>query len=207
MSSKSTSMPAKGSYTLKRHTAVPALIGKHEDFLIIAGLSNTTKDVAAVTGDGAHTFGLGTAMGGACMVGLGLALAQPRRQVLVVTGDGEMLMGMGGLATIAIQKPRNLSIVCVDNGHYEETGHQPSHTSQGVHLDKIALGAGIGIVRTVDVEEEIAEAARVIRAGEGPVFVLLRVSPGDGPACKRNMQPASCRTRFRNALLAPAPRQ
>jgi thiamine pyrophosphate-dependent acetolactate synthase large subunit-like protein len=204
MSSNATSEMRKPNYTLNRLTAVPALIGRHEDFLIIAGLSNTTKDVAALTGDGAHTFGLGTAMGGASMVGLGLALAQPKKRVLVVTGDGEMLMGMGSLATIAIQKPRNLVILCVDNGHYEETGHQPSHTSQGVQLDKIALGAGIGVVRVVDVEADIAETARVIRAGEGPVFVLLRVKPGDGPACKRNMQPAACRIRFRSALRGNA---
>lgn len=188
-------------FLLDRHTALPALIGRHEDFLIVAGLSNTTKDVAALTGDGDHTFGLGGAMGGACMFGLGLALAQPQKRVLVVTGDGEMLMGMGSLATIAVHNPPNLSIVCVDNGHYEETGHQPSHTSQGVRLDKIADGAGIRNIRVVTREADIPDAARAVRAGGGTAFVVLRVKSGDGPSCKRNMQPAACRLRFRAALL------
>ena len=66
------------------------------------------------------------------MVGLGLAIAQPDRPVLVVTGDGEMLMGLGALATIGVQRPPNLAIVVFDNGHYGETGMQPSHTESGV---------------------------------------------------------------------------
>jgi thiamine pyrophosphate-dependent acetolactate synthase large subunit-like protein len=188
-------------FTLDRHTAIPALVGRHHDFLIITGLSNTTKDVAAMTQDGAHTVGLGTGMGGACMVGYGLALAQPKKQVLVVTGDGEMLMGMGSLATIALKSPSNLSIICVDNGHYEETGHQPSHTSQGVRLDKIAEGAGLTNIRVVETEDALPDAARAIRAGHSTAFILLRVKPGDGPVCKRNMQPAEIRIRFRTALL------
>jgi thiamine pyrophosphate-dependent acetolactate synthase large subunit-like protein len=188
-------------YVLDRHTAIPELIGRHEDFMIVAGLSNTTKDVAALTGDGNHTIGLGTAMGGAAMVGLGLALAQPSKRILVVTGDGEMLMGMGSLATIAILNPPNLAIICVDNGHYEETGHQPSHTSRGVFLDKIAAGAGIRSIRTVNTEADLADAKPVLREGKETVFVLLRVKAGDGPACVRNMQPVEIRARFRAALL------
>jgi pyruvate/2-oxoacid:ferredoxin oxidoreductase beta subunit len=101
---------------------VPALIGRHEDFLIVSGLAGTSRDVAALTGDGAHTYTMAGAMGGACMIGLGLALARPDRRVLVVTGDGELLMNVGALATIAVMNAPNLAIVCVDNGHYGETG-------------------------------------------------------------------------------------
>src|SRR6266496_5970264 len=89
------------------------------------------------------------AMGGACMIGLGLALARPDKRVLVATGDGELLMNLGALATIAILNPANLAIVCVDNGHYGETGYQKSHTSLGVDLEKIAAGSGIRRTRTV----------------------------------------------------------
>jgi phosphonopyruvate decarboxylase len=136
-------------FILDRRDAVPALIGRHEDFLIVSGLAGTSRDVAALTGDGAHTYTMAGAMGGACMIELGLALARPDRRVLVVTGDGELLMNLGGLATIAVMNPANLAIVCVDNGHYGETGYQKSHTSLGVDLEKIAAGSGISATRTI----------------------------------------------------------
>ena len=129
---------AAPGFVLERSEAVPALIGRHQDFLFIAGLGGTACDVGAVTGDGAHVYSLGGAMGAACMMGLGLALARPDKRVLVVTGDGELLMNLGALAAIAVIDPPNLAILCVDNGHYGETGWQKSHTSLGVDLEKIA---------------------------------------------------------------------
>src|SRR6516164_2733632 len=117
---------------LERAEAVPALIGRHEDFLIIAGLGGTASAVGAVAGDAAHVYSLAGAMGAAAMMGLGLALARPDKRVLVVTGDGELLMNVGALATIAVVDPANLAILCVDNGHYGETGWQKSHTSLSV---------------------------------------------------------------------------
>src|SRR5919204_2584975 len=145
------------AFVLDRPQAVPALIGRHQDFLIVTGLAGTSRDVAALTNDGAHTYTMAGAMGGACMIGLGLALARRDRRVLVVTGDGELLMNVGALATIALLNPPNLSIICVDNGHYGETGYQKSHTSLGVDLAVIAKGAGIPAVRTITHESEIAE--------------------------------------------------
>ena len=142
--------PSRRHFVLDRRQAVPALIGKHQDFLIVTGLAGTSRDMAALTEDGAHTYTMAGAMGGACMIGLGLALARRDKQVLVVTGDGELLMNIGSLATIAVMNPPNLSVVCVDNGHYGETGYQRSHTSLGVDLEKIA--AGSGIKRTLTIE-------------------------------------------------------
>src|SRR5580693_2523722 len=150
-------------FILDRRDAVPALIGRHQDFLIVSGLAGTSRDVAALTGDGAHTYTMAGAMGAACMIGLGLALARPDRRVLVITGDGELLMNVGALATIAVMNPPNLSIVCVDNGHYGETGYQKSHTSLGTDLEKIAMGAGIKLTRTIEQESDIAAGARIIR--------------------------------------------
>src|SRR5713226_9640150 len=115
---------AAPGFVLERSEAVPALIGRHEDLLLIAGLGGSARDVGAVTGDGAHVYSLGGAMGAAAMMGLGLALARPDKRVLVVTGDGELLMSVGALATIAVINPPNLAIICVDNGHYGETGWQ-----------------------------------------------------------------------------------
>jgi thiamine pyrophosphate-dependent acetolactate synthase large subunit-like protein len=188
-------------FILDRRDAVPALIGRHEDFLIVSGLAGTSRDVAALTRDGAHTYTMAGAMGGACMIGLGLALARPDRRVLVVTGDGELLMNIGALATIAVLNPANLAVLCVDNGHYGETGYQKSHTSLGVDLEKIAAGSGIKVTRTIAIESELADGARLLREGNGTAFVLLRVKPTDPPAFKRNMDPSVCRHRFRAALL------
>ncbi len=188
-------------FVLDRCEAVPALIGRHQDFLIVSGLAGAARDVAALTRDGAHAYTMAGAMGGAAMIGLGLALARPEKRVLVVTGDGELLMNLGALSTIAVMNPPNLAIVCVDNGHYGETGYQKSHTSLGVDLEKIAAGSGIKATRTVAAENEIADGARLLREGNGAAFVVLRVKPTEPPAYKRNMDLAACRTRFRTALF------
>ena len=188
-------------FVLDRCEAVPALVGRHDDFLIVSGLAGAARDVAALTRDGAHAYTMAGAMGGAAMIGLGLALARPERRVLVVTGDGELLMNLGALATIAVINPPNLAILCVDNGHYGETGYQKSHTSLGVDLEKIATGSGIKATRTVAAECELADGARLLREGNGTAFVVLRVKPTDPPAFKRNFDPSACRHRFRAALL------
>jgi phosphonopyruvate decarboxylase len=199
--SKSIADAVAPAFVLDRCQAVPALIGRHQDFLIVSGLAGTSRDVAALTDGGAHVYTMAGAMGGATMMGLGLALARPDRRVLVVTGDGELLMNLGSLASIAVLNPPNLSILCVDNGHYGETGYQKSHTSLGVDLEKIAAGSGIKRTLTVEREGEIAEGARLLREGNGTAFVLLRVKPTEPPAYKRNLDPAECRVRFRAALL------
>ncbi len=191
----------KAGFVLDRRTALPALIGRHQDFLFVAGLAGTSKDIAALTDDGAHVYTMAGAMGGATMIGLGLALARRDRKVVVVTGDGELLMNLGSLATIAVMNPPNLAIVCVDNGYYGETGYQQSHTSLGVDLEKIATGSGIKRTMTVQLESEIAGGARLIREGNGSSFVLLRVKPTDPPAYKRDFDPSACRVRFRSANL------
>ena len=130
--------PTAPRFILDRQDAVPKLIGRHQDFLIVAGLAGTSRDIAALTDNGDHAFILTGAMGAAVMMGLGLALARPERRVLVATGDGELLMNVGALATVAVMNPPNLAILCVDNGHYGETGYQKSHTSLGADLEKIA---------------------------------------------------------------------
>lgn len=188
-------------FTLDRAQIVPALIGRHQDFLIITGLAGAVYEIAALTNHADYFYGLGGAMGAACMMGLGLALAQPERRVLVVTGDGEMLMSLGSLATIATINPPNLSILCVDNGHYGETGYQESHTSRGVDLEAIAKGAGIKLTHSVLTDADVAEGARLLRVGGDTSFVLASVKPTDGPKGKLNLNGAMCRNIFRSALL------
>ena len=188
-------------FMLDRSQAVPALIGRHEDFLHISGLAGAFYELNALTNQGSHLYALGGAMGAACMMGLGLALARPDKRILVTTGDGELLMSLGALTTIAVMNPPNLSILCVDNGHYVETGYQISHTSHGVDLEQIAQGAGIKQTRTVASEADIADGARILRQGNATAFVLLSVKPTDGPKTKANLDGAVCRELFRSALL------
>ena len=97
------------SKLLQRRRVVKDLLAGRGDALVIAGLGAPAWDITHA-GDHELNFPLWGAMGGAAMIGLGLALAQPKRQVLVITGDGEMLMGLGALATIAVQTPRNLVV-------------------------------------------------------------------------------------------------
>jgi phosphonopyruvate decarboxylase len=194
---------AAPGFVLERSQAVPALLGRHQDFLIVVGLGGTACDVGAVTGDAAHVFSLGGAMGAAAMMGLGLALARPDRRILVVTGDGELLMSLGALVTIAVVNPPNLAILCVDNGHYGETGWQRSHTSLGVDLERIAIGSGIRRTRTVVDQADIAEGARLLREGNAASFVNLRVRPTEPAPFKRNFDAVLCRDRFRAALAPP----
>jgi phosphonopyruvate decarboxylase len=157
--------------------------------------------MASLTGDAANLYSMAGAMGAASAMGLGLALAQPDKRVLVITGDGELLMNVGTLATIAVLNPSNLSIVCVDNGHYGETGYQKSHTSLGVDLEQIAIGSGLKMTCTIEREDQLADGSRMLRETNGTAFVLLRVSIKEPPAVKRLLEPAAARSRFRTALL------
>ena len=126
---------------LDRRFAVARLMEHCADVMVIAGLGSPGYDLFAA-GDRDLNFYLWGAMGGAAAMGLGLALAQPKRPVLVLTGDGEQLMGLGSLATIGVQKPNNLAIVVLDNGRYGETGMQRSHTALGVSLTGVAAACG-----------------------------------------------------------------
>jgi phosphonopyruvate decarboxylase len=185
------------TYALDRIQAVPKIIGKPDDILFIGGLAGTSRDLAALTNDGANFYGMAGAMGAAVSMGLGLALARPDKKVIVATGDGELLMNIGALATVSIINPPNLSILCVDNGHYGETGYQKSHTSLGVDLEQMAIGAGIKSTMTVEREEEIAAGARMLRESNGSCFVVMRVKPTDPPKFKRDLDPGVARVRFR----------
>src|SRR5215469_4657282 len=143
---------AAKSRLLERRAVVRALVIGRRDMLVVSGLGSTTYDLAAA-GDDPRNFYLWGAMGSATLIGLGLALAQPKRRVLVVTGDGEMLMGLGGLATIGVQKPSNLALAVFDNGHYGETGMQASHTETAVDLGGVARACGIKEI--FDVSDEL----------------------------------------------------
>ncbi len=188
------------AFILDRITAVPKLIGDPSDILFVAGLAGTAKDIAALCGNRHNYYAMAGTMGAAVSVGIGLALAQPNKRVIVATGDGELLMNVGSLATAAIMNPPNLSILCVDNGHYGETGYQKSHTSLGVDLEKMAMGSGIMSTRTVSEESEIESAGKLLRESNGVSFVLLRVKPTDPPKIKRPLDANLAMRRFIDSI-------
>jgi thiamine pyrophosphate-dependent acetolactate synthase large subunit-like protein len=160
---------------LDRRAVVAALLANRREVVAIGGLGASTNDITAA-GDHARNFYLWGGMGGAAMIGLGLALAQPKLPVLVITGDGEMLMGMGSLATIGLQKPANLSIVVLDNECYGETGGQTSHTSAAADLLGVAKACGISDSRSVSTMAEVEAFARAVQdVSAGPRFVNVKI--------------------------------
>ena len=165
---------------LHRRDLVRQLLIDRGDLLVVSGLGSATYDVAAA-GDHPLNFYLWGAMGGAAMIGLGLALARPKSRVAVLTGDGDMLMGLGSLATIGVKQPRNLAIVVLDNAHYGETGMQPSHTQAGVDLVAMALACRFTHARAVSRIEEAAAVRALLHAGDGPILVSARIGSDDVP--------------------------
>jgi thiamine pyrophosphate-dependent acetolactate synthase large subunit-like protein len=188
------------SNELERRAVVARLLADRKDAVAVPGLGSCNYDLIAA-GDHDRNFYNWGAMGGAAMIGLGIALAQPKVPVIVITGDGELLMGMGGLATIALRNPGNLSVIALDNGHYGETGGQKSHTSGRTDLSAIASGCGIADVRTITTMEDVETlAARINRVGDGPVFANIKISNAELPRILPQRDAAFLKNRVRIAL-------
>lgn len=185
---------------LNRREVVARILKDRGDALVVTGLGSTCWDAAAA-GDHAKTFYLWGAMGGAAMVGLGLALAQRQCRVLVITGDGEMLMGLGALATIGAQHTPNLAIVVIDNEHYGETGMQDTHTRRGVDLAGIAAAAGFAAASTVYAESELAPLVSTLYRQPGPLFAAIKVTAAAVPTVLPPRDGPYLKTRFREAVL------
>ena len=160
---------------LERRGVVAGLLAERKDAIVVGGLGASTYDIAAA-GDHDRNFYLWGAMGGAVMIGLGMALAQPKLPVVVITGDGEMLMGMGSLATVGLQKPGNLTIVVLDNEVYGETGGQASHTAGTADLVGVARACGIADARSLATMTEIEAFARSMHdIASGPRFASIKI--------------------------------
>ncbi|MBK9978359.1 MAG: aldehyde dehydrogenase [Gemmatimonadetes bacterium] len=181
-----------------RRAFVSRLLTATPDALVITGLGSAAYDVFAA-GDRDRNYYLWGAMGGAASMGLGLALAQPDQSVVVITGDGEQLMGIGSLGTIAVKQPKNLTIVVLDNGHYGETGMQRSHSSLGTDLVAVAKGFGIADAFATSTLEGSDDIARRVMARAGTVFAQVFVEveelpralpPRDGPYIKNRFRAA-----------------
>lgn len=183
---------------LDRRAAIRALLADRGDMLVVTGLGSTTYDAASVADD-ERNFYLWGAMGGAAMVGLGLAIARPDRPVLVVTGDGDTLMGLGALATIGVEAPPNLAIVVFDNGRYAETGMQPSHTDSAVDL--VGVARSCGLAAAVDIADEglLADFARQVQRKERTLFARVAILADEPPRVLPPRDGVLLKNRFRRA--------
>jgi len=184
---------------LSRRAVAARLLAARGDLLVVSGLGSATWDLAAA-GDHPGNFYLWGAMGGAAAMGLGLALAQPRRPVVVLTGDGEMLMGLGSLATLAAQAPANLSVVVLNNRRYGETGMQESHTALGADLAALAKAAGFPEALTVHDEAGVADLAGRLAGGHGLLFADVRVAADEPPRVLPERDAVVLKQRFRRTL-------
>ena len=185
---------------LDRRQVVATLLADRKGAVAIGGLGASTYDIAAA-GDHDRNLYLWGAMGGAVMIGLGLALAQPELPVVVITGDGEMLMGMGSLATVGLQQPKNLTIVVLDNESYGETGGQPSHTAAAADLVGIARACGISDSRALTTQLELKTFAKSLHeVSAGPRFANVKIDAANLERVLSNRDGRFILTRLRGSL-------
>ena len=185
---------------LERRSVVSSLLKDRKDAVVVGGLGASTYDITAA-GDHDRNFYNWGAMGGAAMIGLGIALAQPKVPVIVITGDGEMLMGLGSLATIGVQAPLNLAIAVIDNERYGETGMQETHTAHGVDLAAVALGCGFASASVAREQKDLEAARAKLLTTDGPVLVQFKVVAEKLPLVLPPHDGVVLRDRFRRVLL------
>ena len=187
-------------FKLNRRLVISELLKERENSLIVNGLGGTCWDVASL-GDNDLNFYVWGGMGNACMIVLGLALSQPDKKVIVITGDGEMLMGIGSLATIALKQPKNLSIVVFDNELYGETGNQKTHTAYCTNLSKIAIGSGIINSSIILTQEDLLSLSLEIHQIKNLCFSVIKINQDQEEIVLPIREGAFIKSRFRRALL------
>ena len=192
-------MSARRKATLDRREVVAAILKQRGDALVVAGLGAPCFDVMAC-GDNPLNFYTWGAMGGTAMIGLGLALAQPKRRVLVITGDADLLMSLGSLATVATQQPDNLAIVVLDNEKFAETGKQRGLTSSRVDIAHVAKGFGIKTAMTVTEQGAVGELAELLFKTPGPVLAVAKIAITQDPWALPVKDGGDIAHRFRIAL-------
>lgn len=184
---------------IERRAFVADLLAQTPEALVVTGLGSASYDVFAA-GDCDKNYYLWGAMGGSTCLGLGLALAQPDKSVVVITGDGEQLMGIGSLGTIAVKQPKNLTIVVLDNGHFGETGMQQSHSGLGASLVAIAKGFGIANAYEVHEAQQTSNLAAQIKARQETVFAQVFINADEPPRALPPRDGPYIKNRFRLAL-------
>ncbi|CAG9165956.1 thiamine pyrophosphate-dependent enzyme [Cupriavidus pinatubonensis] len=192
-------MSQQTSTAIDRRQFVARLLALCPEALVVTGLGSPSYDVFAA-GDSDRYFYLWGAMGGSTAMSLGLALAQPERPIIAITGDGEQLMGIGSLATAGAQQPPNLTLVVLDNGHFGETGMQRSHTSLGTRLAQVARACGIEQAREIRDIDEVEVLAAQVNARSGIALAQVRIKADELPRALPPRDGVYVKNRFRQAL-------
>jgi thiamine pyrophosphate-dependent acetolactate synthase large subunit-like protein len=186
--------------TMDRRQAVKKILDRRNGALVVTGLGSPSYDVHAA-GDRDDNYYLWGAMGGAALVGLGLAQAQPEKRVMVITGDGEQLMAFGALATISVARPKNLDVIVLDNQHYGETGMQSSHTDEGIALDKVAAACGFAETAELRTLEDVDRLAkRLSEPAQGPRLFVFKIAAENLPRSLPPRDAVHVKNRFRAHL-------
>lgn len=185
--------------TLDRREVVARLLARRKKLLVVGGIGSASFDVMAV-GDHDNNYYLWGAMGSAAMIGLGLATTRPDHSVLVLTGDGDMLMGFGSLATIAIRNPANLTLAVLDNGHYGQTGWQESHTGRGLPLEQVAQTCGFSWSVKVTDLTGVDDLRRRVDSRCGVKFAAIKITANTSPRVPPPRDGIYIKNRFRSAL-------
>ncbi|KJS43134.1 MAG: aldehyde dehydrogenase [Roseovarius sp. BRH_c41] len=185
--------------TLPRREVVAGLLENRDRMLVVTGLGSASYDVMAA-GDHDNNYYLWAAMGSAVTVGFGLAMAQPERPVVVITGDGELMMGLGALASVALKKPANLTIAVLDNGHFGETGMQESHAGRGIAIDQIAASMGFPHTQCITDEADLPDFRDSLETCGGLRLAVLKIKPGNEPRVLPSRDGVHIKNRFRGAL-------
>jgi thiamine pyrophosphate-dependent acetolactate synthase large subunit-like protein len=184
---------------IARRPFMAELLAQRGQTLVVPGLGSPTWDCCAAGDSPEYLYSWG-GMGLAAPTALGIALSQPKRRVLCVTGDGEMLMGIGSLAVIGDQAPGNLAILVLDNETFAETGRQRGLTANRTDIASLAKGFGIANTMTVTEHGMVGELARFLYQAVGPVLAVAKIAVTDDPWRLPEKDGAVIAHRFRVSL-------
>jgi len=184
---------------IARRAFIVELLRHRGEALIATGLGSATWDCFAAGDSPEYLYSWG-GMGLAVPIALGLALAQPDRRVLAITGDGEMMMGLGSLAVVGDQAPKNLAVLVLDNESFGETGRQRGLTAGRVDIAAVAKSVGFSDVMTVTEQGATAALGRFLFAQAGPVLAVAKIAITEDPWALPEKDGATLAHRFRTAL-------
>ena len=178
-----------------RKVAISTVVKKVGNHPIISANGFISRDLFEVCDKNSNFYMIGS-MGLASSIGLGVALKNPRKSVFIFDGDGNVLMNLGSLTTIASQKPKNLIHIVFDNSVHESTGGQPTN-SNFVNIEKIAKACNYNHTFTVRTENNLLKILDKIKKLKGPIMILVKIQQSKGEKSKRvNILPVDIKERF-----------
>jgi thiamine pyrophosphate-dependent acetolactate synthase large subunit-like protein len=184
---------------IARRPFVAELLRHRGNALIVTGLGSPTWDCFAAGDSPEYLYSWG-GMGLAVPTALGLALAQPGRRIVAITGDGEMMMGLGSLAVVGDQAPKNFAVLVLDNEKFGETGRQRGLTAGRADITAVAKGLGFRATMTVTEQGEVGELAQLLFKKPGPVLAVAKIAVTQDPWALPEKDGATIAHRFRTAL-------